>query len=359
MHLIGQLGRRGAEKQLTCLSTALKRRGWQQSVVSFNRGDNGEDLLRQAGIEVFNISRHRFRPWRFWQLLRFVRRRRPAILLSWSAHVAVYAQWLRGVGGPKRVFNLREDLLREDAAGSRKIDLRPIRRMVEGADFLVSNSQRNVEALRQYGVRLPPSQLIYNIVQSGGRARAGEAVASPRIVAAGSLVPGKAFDVLLRALGQLMAGGTAFELSIAGDGPERAPLEQLTSQLGLGAHVRFLGEVSDVPALLAQSHILAHPTRSEGLSNVVLEAMAEGLPVVTTPAAATSEISEDGRTSLIVPFGSTDAMAGALGRLLSDPEMRGRLGAAGLRSVSHCCNEAVVADRYEQVFQALIGPIDA
>ena len=150
-----------------------------------------------------------------------------------------------------------------------------------------------------------------------------EPAARPRIVAAGALVPGKGYDILLEALGSLARSGAAFEVVLAGDGPERGGLVQLTDRLGLRDRVQFLGEVSDVPGLMAGGHVLAHPSLSEGLSNTLLEAMAEGLPVVTTSVGGNPEIIEDGRTGLIVPPRAVEAISLALGRLLADPSLRG------------------------------------
>ncbi len=72
-HLIATLMRGGAEKQLWCLSTALERRGWPQSVIAFSPGGVWEPRLREAGIPVCCLARHWFKPWRLWQLRRLLR----------------------------------------------------------------------------------------------------------------------------------------------------------------------------------------------------------------------------------------------------------------------------------------------
>ena len=140
--------------------------------------------------------------------------------------------------------------------------------------------------------------------------------------------------MLLRALGLLAAAGNKFELLLAGTGGERTRLEELAHRLAIADRVTFLGEVPDVPGLLATAHLCAHPATSEGLSNTILEAMAEGLPVVACPVGATTEIIEDGRNGLLVPGRSPEALASAMRRLLADSELRGRLGSAALETVS-------------------------
>jgi glycosyltransferase involved in cell wall biosynthesis len=354
VHLIGQLGRGGAERQLFFLARSLKKRGWNQAVISFDLGGPWAARLLEEEIAVHEIPRHPIKPWRLLRLGVQVRRERADVLLSWSAHVGVYAHWLRGVGPLRRVFNLREDLSVDARTGAPGSNLRQCRAAIERADHLVSNSRRNVEVLREHGLHLPETQVIYNIVFAQGGARPAAASATPRIVAVGSLIPRKAHGDLLRAAARLKARGKAFELLIAGKGAERPRLEALTAELGLGARVTFLGEIEDVRSLLITAHLVAHPSLSEGSSNTILEAMAEGLPVVATPTGGTPEIVEEGRTGLLVPPGSPEALAAALERLLVDPALRGRLGEAGLQRVKTQCGEEPVTTQYEQVFSRVL-----
>ena len=195
---------------------------------------------------------------------------------------------------------------------------------MERSDFVVSNSQRNLDSLRATGIQLPRSEVIYNIVAA--RQEPPKCSPSPaRIVAVGSLVPRKAIDVLLHAAAVLAAEGRKFEIVLAGGGPEQSNLEALAEKLRIRARVRFLGDVAHIPALLATAQILAHPARAEGLSNAILEAMAEGVPVVACPVGATSELISDSQNGLLVPVDEPRLLAAALGRLLDDAELRIRL----------------------------------
>ena len=97
----------------------------------------------------------------------------------------------------------------------------------------------------------------------------------------------------------------------------------------LGGRVVLAGYRSDVPALLAGCDVFCLPSRAEGMPLVVLEAMAQGKPVVATAVGGTPELVVDGETGLLVPPDDAEALAGALGRLLSDPELAQRMGAAG------------------------------
>ncbi len=355
VHLIGQLRRGGAEKQLYHVVRALIERGWTQSVVSFERGGVWRDRLLALGVPVAEIPRHQIKPWRLWQLWRIVRAVRPRLLVSWSWHVAVYAHWLRGVGRPRHVVNVRSDFTVDTHSGGASRELPSSRAALEKADYVVANSAWGLEVLRRHGVRLRASTVIRNIVAGQGRASPGEPAGTPRMVAVGALKPLKAYDVLLEGLARLAAAGGKFEVSIAGTGPEGPRLVELAARLGLGDRVHFLGEVDDVPGLLAGAHLAVHPSRSEGLSNAILEAMAEGLPVVACAVGGTPEVIEDGTNGLLAPPGRPEALADAVGRLLRDPPLRARLGSAALASVQDTCGEKRIADQYEQVFRSLLS----
>ena len=176
-----------------------------------------------------------------------------------------------------------------------------------------------------------------------------------RIAAVGTLKPLKAYDTLLEALGLLAAKGKAFELSCAGDGPERADLEALARRLGIAGRVKFLGEISDAPALLATAHLLVHPSKSESMSNTIVEAMAEGLPVIAVAGGRQSGDRRRRASGLLVPPARPDLLADAVGRLLDDPALRRRLGEQGLRYVKDECSEFRVADAYESTIRGLVS----
>ncbi|MGG5888633.1 glycosyltransferase [Falsiroseomonas sp. HC035] len=146
------------------------------------------------------------------------------------------------------------------------------------------------------------------------------------LLAMGRLHTNKDFGTLLRAMALLP---TQVHLALAGEGPERATLESLAHELGLGARVAFLGWRQDVGALLAASRLLVVPSRIEPLGNVVLEGFSAARPVVATAADGPREVIEPGRTGLLVPIGDAPALATAITGLLADPAREAALAAAG------------------------------
>jgi glycosyltransferase involved in cell wall biosynthesis len=114
-----------------------------------------------------------------------------------------------------------------------------------------------------------------------------------------------------------------------GDGPLRAKLEKSAAVRGLGGRIRFLGERSDVAALLPGLDIFAMASLYEGLPCAIVEAMAAGLPVVATAVNAVPNIVVAGETGLLVPPGRPALLSGAIAHLLDNPLIAARLGAAG------------------------------
>jgi glycosyltransferase involved in cell wall biosynthesis len=357
VHLIGTLGQGGAERQVTYLAQALQQRGWPQCVIAFAPGGVWKDRLLERQIVVGEVPPSWLKPWRLWRLYRLLRGESPEILVSWSSHVAVYNWSLGWSSRARRVFNVRFNLTRSSRTGEPVSLSRFYRLALEKSHYAVSNARATLESLQDLGVRLPPQRVIRNIVQLGQAADASAQVVTPRIVAVGSLIRRKAFDVLLQALGDLRRQELPFELRIAGEGPEAPALQAIAAELDLAKRVQFLGNVTDVPGLLATAHLAVHASKSEGLSNAILEAMAAGLPVVATAVDGAAEVIEDEKTGILVPPGDPKSLATAIRRLILDPALRGRLGVAARRDVGETCSADGVADAYEAVFRELLAGV--
>ena len=158
-----------------------------------------------------------------------------------------------------------------------------------------------------------------------------------RLVTVGRLVPKKGFDVLIRACGELKRRGVGFDLVILGGGGLRDELAALAREQGIGDQVTLLGsrpqaEVIEQLAaaeVFALSPVVLPSGDRDGIPNVLLEAMAAGVPVVATMVSGIPEVITDGDTGRLVPPHRPDLLADALADLLTSDDERGRLGAAG------------------------------
>jgi glycosyltransferase involved in cell wall biosynthesis len=140
-------------------------------------------------------------------------------------------------------------------------------------------------------------------------------------------------------------------------------LKQRARDAGVAHVVQFLGAVvqSEIPAWLSAADVVAVPSvrddagNVDGLPNVVLEALASGTPLVTTPAGGIASVVEHGRTGLLVPERDPDALAAALGTLLADGQLRARLGDAARREVCERYTWDQYAARLEGIYDRALG----
>jgi glycosyltransferase involved in cell wall biosynthesis len=174
----------------------------------------------------------------------------------------------------------------------------------------------------------------------------------PTTIAVGRLSPEKGFDILIEAVSILKREGAPQRLVIVGDGPLRGALEDTAEAAQVTDLVEFAGELTaeEVRARLASADLFCLPSFSEGLPVSIMEAMAVGVPVVTTWIAGIPELAESGVTALTVPPARADLLAEALRRLASDPQLRLRLSEAARRRIEQQHDQArcgaVVAERF-------------
>ena len=174
-----------------------------------------------------------------------------------------------------------------------------------------------------------------------------------RLLTVGRLAGVKGQAVLLDAVAELAGRGVAVELTVAGDGPERERLERHAAALGVTGSVTFLGAVGQdrVAELYAGADAFCMSSFAEGVPTVLMEAMASGLPVVSTGIMGIPELVEDGVTGLLVPPARPDLLADALARLAADPDARRSMGAAGRRAVVEGRDPRRCAQRLLEAFE--------
>ena len=175
----------------------------------------------------------------------------------------------------------------------------------------------------------------------------------------GRISPWKGQELFLRAFARAFPDGTEQARLVGGAlfGEEDlvASLEDLSAALGITDRVTFVGHVRDVPAELAKLDILVHAsTIPEPFGQVVVEAMAAGVPVVAADAGGPSEVVTDGVDGLLYPMGDVDALAERLGQLASDPTLRAELVAQGHRTASLYGPERMAAE-VQAVYAELLG----
>lgn len=169
-----------------------------------------------------------------------------------------------------------------------------------------------------------------------------------------NLRPVKDVELLVRAAAEVVVRHPDVTFTIAGEGELRPTLERLIKELGLIDRFFLPGSIQDIPAFLASLDIAVLCSRSEGMSNAVLEYMAAGKPTVATAVGANVQLIENGVNGLLVPPGDKAKLAGALDRMLSDPWGAAQMAAAARRCVQeHYSREAMVR-RFENFYRELL-----
>ncbi len=171
----------------------------------------------------------------------------------------------------------------------------------------------------------------------------------------GRLSPEKGADTLLRAVALIVNEEPNFKLQVAGDGACMPALLALSRELNLTEHVQFLGEVRDVPSLLARASMFVLPSLTEGISLTLLEAMARGLPVVATDVGGTPEVVEDGSSGLLVDAQSPAELAQAILRVYRHPHRARLMGLAAHHRITAHFDVRRMVSEYEGLYLECIN----
>lgn len=222
------------------------------------------------------------------------------------------------------------------------------------ADRVVCVSEHGTRRLAQEGMVRKALTTIWNGIDVDRFAYGGPRSRGPALLV-GRLYPEQNVETLLRATKLAVQEDPSFRLEIAGDGPCLPALRRLSSELGLMDHVRFLGEIRDVPALMARASLLVQPSLSDDIPLTMLEAMARGLPVIATQIGGNPEIVVDGQTGLLVSARSETDFASAMLRLRNDPEGGRRMGEAGRNRVRQHFDSRQMVAAYEAIYLDLLG----
>jgi glycosyltransferase involved in cell wall biosynthesis len=225
---------------------------------------------------------------------------------------------------------------------------------------VVCNSQAAANTLTAAGVPREKLEIIPNGLQEEAFVEYRQNAAIPRkagVVRVGMIArmnsPVKNHPAFLRAAAKLIAQFPAVEFVLVGDGPLRAGLETLAAELGIREKVTFAGERHDIAAMLASLDVSVLISSSESLSNVIMESMAAGVPVVATAVGGTPELLHDGETGMLVPAGDEGRLVEALARLVGDEPLRKRLGEEGRKFARCHFHIDRVVLRFEELYLSL------
>ncbi len=363
LFVIGLMAGGGAERVVAGILRRLDRARFCPSLLLIEK--RGPFLAHvPVDVPILDCGRHGAGGRIGWirNFVRILKREKPDVVVSflWFPNaVTVICRFLSGVRCRLILSErLTIDGSREGAAAelARRAT---IRFLYPAADRILPNSEAmGRQFVERYGIPAPKVAVIPNPVdieairargdESGG---AGEAADRRLLVAGmGRLVAQKGFDLLVRALADVRS---AVRVVLLGEGPEERNLRDLAARMGVSDRVDFAGFVENPYPVLSRAAVFVLPSRYEGFPNVLVEAMALGLPCVAARCpTGPEEIVSDGVNGLLVPVEDPKRLAAAIDRLAADAPLRRQLGDAARERVKEY-DAAAVVRRYESLLDAV------
>jgi len=359
LYVITDLKVGGVPLHLHRLAVNMRERGFQPTVASLAPSEPVADRLEAEGIPVRSCDAcGRWDVRVFFRLKRIIRETRPNIIHSFLFHGNFAARFAARMAGFPRDRLLCEI---QTVEVERRWHL-TVDRWTHGmCRATIGNSPSVVEHLA-VAARIPRDRLL--LVRGGidverirkarpiDRASFGISTKAPLILWVGRLDPVKGLEILIEAF-RVVSDRTDAHLVLVGNGPLRASLCAQVARLGLDSRVHLIGARNDVPSLLAAANLFVFPSRTEGLPNALLEAMAAGLPIITTDAPGCRDLIAHGETGLLVPYGDTISLADSLLSLLRDREQAAKLGQRAHQAVLRDWHAESMYGAYQDVYRTI------
>jgi glycogen synthase len=271
-----------------------------------------------------------------------------------------YATALSRLCGLPLVISLQGETVMDDADifETSRVLRRSLRKGVRRAGAVTGCSAFTLaDAERRFGLATGAGRVVPNAVDLEDADRPGlppplSELGRPYVLAIGRVVEKKGFDLLLGAYAALDARRRdVAELVLAGEGPAESDLRALAAELGIAAHVHFVGRLDrrEVAGAMRGAELLVVPSRLEPFGIVILEAWRAGTAVLATDRGGPPELIDDGKDGVLVDPFDTAAFASALASLLEEPARRAALARAGRRKVA-AFGWPEVAEQYRQIY---------
>jgi glycosyltransferase involved in cell wall biosynthesis len=325
------------------------------------------ERLRGEGFAVHILGRRPGLDWRCVRRMAGVLRRERVDLVHAHQYGPFFYAALARLPGPRPPVLLTEhgrffpDPRRRGRVVANRL-------LLKGHDRLVAVGRHVRRALVEVeGFPEGRVEVIYNGVDLSRVAEAGRARAEVRaelgvgpgdfvVAQVARLDPLKDHATAIGALEHLRRRRADARLVVVGDGPRAGPLAELVRDRGLGGSARLLGHRTDVPRLLGAADVALLTSVSEGIPLSLIEAMAAGLPVVSTRVGGVPEVVEEGQTGLLAPSGDVPALAEALLRLADDPALRAAMGARARERARALFSEDQMCDAYDRAYREMLAP---
>lgn len=340
----------GLERLLADIARHHDVAGIQPEFLAINEVGRFADVIRDAGCPV-HVLQKSGRWGQIRQMVRLFRQQRFDVVHTHNTYPHIYGSIAARVAGVPVVVNTRHGQ-RAGHGWKSRTQFRWASHLVDRI-IAVSDDAKDL-CVNSDGVTSRKVVRIWNGIDVDDFTYTGPA-GTPVAISVARLSAEKDFPTLLKAMSLAVREVPELTLKIVGDGPMRSRLEQLTRELNLTAQVQFLGERSDVPALLAGAGFFVTSSVTEGISLTLLEAMAVGLPVVATRVGGNSEIVDPPRTGQLVEAADPAGLAAAIVSMAQQPHEWRRMGLAGRDRVTEHFEVRRMTTEYERLYRTLLN----
>ncbi len=310
------------------------------------RGTEKDGVLQQQFIKMLPL---------FWYYFRFLWRARKDVQIIHVHNISNYFGFVFALFG--KILGKKVVIKDSTMNGILEIGKYPFGRLIQ--KFIVKNCHviavsRVIENnFRKIGIRENRISRVPNGIEIPLMPRRS-ANLYPKCFFAGNLHrPVKGVDILLRAWKTVSSEVPAGRLYIAG-GPVNQKLRDYISELGIGDSVILTGPVADTCGYLAESDVFVLPSRREGMSNALIEAMAYALPCVATDISGSQDLIENNVNGILVPVDNVEELAGAIIYLLKNPQKARKMGLKARDTIVSRCDMDDIADKYISLYRQIL-----
>jgi len=362
----------GAQRRMARHALGLKRRGWEVQILTSRFDPSLPREEEWEGIPIHRIGSPRIRWLGTYLYLRRLARELKARRDSYDVVLAMMIKHSAAAAVPM-ARHLGKKIAIQLACMGSVGDLAQLRRVPFGrrllarcksADRFVVSCSPFAEELRAEGFDPARIRLVLTGTPLRALPTAAEREAIRRrlrlpegrsILYVGRLSPEKRVLRLLDAVQPVLNEVRDVHLLLLGDGPERTAVEEKVDQLGLGARVRLCGTVDNVWDYLTAGDAFVLPSLTESLSLALVEAMAAGLPVITTRQTGAVDAVRDGENGLLIDLDDLDGLTAAMKKIFHHPEWAKQLGRNARRTVEDRLTVDQMNDRYEQLYEEMLA----
>ena len=365
LHVLANLGAGGAERMAVHIVLGLDRRRFEPAVVAYSSryGSDLEQQLDQAGVKTWFLGKGPgFDARTYYRLYRVFKEFRPDVVHT-HVHVMRYALPSLAYFKPRLMIHTVNNI----AECEIEPRARWLQRLAYRSGVIPVAVAREVAASMKRVYGIGNSRVVWNCIPTDlyaspqtprdqWRAKQGFSEKDVLFVCVARFAPQKNHQLLISAFAKGPASDPNAHLVLAGEGVLRGPLQVRVNQLGLTSRVHFLGLRTDIPDVLGAADIFALSSDYEGNPLSVIEAMAAGLPIVSTAVGGVPELLRNDREGFIVQPGHSEQLSEAMMTLLENPELRRKMGAAAAARAKEKFDVSAMVRAYEELYDEVAAP---